>query len=72
MSKPSKENNTISQKLEAFERLVAWFDTEDFSLEEALAKFEQAEKLAKEIENELGSIKNSVEVLKTKFDQANG
>lgn len=56
-------------KLEEFEKLVAWFDTDDFSLEQALEKFKQAETLAAEIEGELGAIKNSVEVLKTKFDQ---
>lgn len=66
------DTKTISQQLEAFEQLVAWFDTDEFSLQEALVKFEQAEALAKEIESELSTIKNSVEVLKTKFDQANG
>lgn len=71
MSKKS-EPQTISQKLEAFEQLVGWFDTENFSLEEALGKFKQAEKLATEIETELATIKHSVEVLKTKFDQTNG
>lgn len=69
MSKSPSEK-TINQKLEAFEQLVAWFDTEEFSLQEALAKFEQAEKLAREIESELANVKNSVEVLKTKFDQS--
>lgn len=69
MSKESPKNKTISMKLEEFEKLVAWFDTDDFSLEQALEKFKQAETLAAEIEGELGAIKNSVEVLKTKFDQ---
>lgn len=70
MSKISPKNKTITEKLEAFETLVAWFDTEEFSLEAALEKFKQAETLAMEIENELSDVKNSVEVLKTKFDQA--
>ncbi len=70
MSKTSPQNKTITEKLEAFETLVAWFDTEEFSLEAALEKFKQAEALAMEIENELSDVKNSVEVLKTKFDQA--
>ncbi len=69
MSKESAKNKTISAKLEAFEKLVAWFDTDDFSLEKALEKFKLAEALADEIEGELDGIKNSVEVLKTKFDQ---
>ncbi len=70
MLKPSPKNKTITEKLESFETLVAWFDTEEFSLEAALEKFKQAEALATEIERELSDVKNSVEVLKTKFDQA--
>lgn len=69
MSKNGNKTKTIGEKLEDFERLVAWFDTEDFSLQEALAKFEEAEALAKEIESELVSVKNRVGVLKIKFDQ---
>jgi exodeoxyribonuclease VII small subunit len=69
MSKNVPQTETIGQKIEAFERLVAWFDTDDFSLQEALGKFEEAEKLAREIESELASVKNRVEVLKKKFDQ---
>lgn len=71
MSKTALKNKTITQKLEVFEALVAWFDTDDFSLEQALEKFKQAEKLAAEIEGELANVKNSVTVLKTKFDQHN-
>ncbi len=71
MSKTALKNKTITQKLEAFEALVAWFDTDNFSLEQALEKFKQAEELAAEIEGELANVKNSVTVLKTKFDQHN-
>ena len=68
---PSQKNKTIANKIDAFEKLVGWFDTEDFSLEEALEKFKEAEKLALEIENELAKIKNNVVVLKTKFNESN-
>jgi len=58
---------TIAQQLEEFERLVAWFGSEDFGLETALEKFHEAEKVAGEIEKQLASVKNEVEVLKQKF-----
>ena len=66
-----QKNKTIAQKIEDFEKLVAWFDTDDFSLEQALDKFKEAEKLASEIENELAKIKNDVKILKTKFSELN-
>jgi exodeoxyribonuclease VII small subunit len=68
---PKQDNKSITDQLAAFERLVAWFDTDDFSLEEALTKFEQAQKLAHDIESKLASVKNDVKVLKTKFTDAN-
>lgn len=67
MSNQNKSDKTISQKMEEFERIVAWFDSEDFGLEEALEKYRQAEKLAGEIEKQLAAVKNEVDVLKQKF-----
>jgi len=57
----------------AFElsKLVEWFDSEDFTLEAALDKFKQAEKLAVEIEHDLTSLKNEINIVKKKFDSDN-
>ena len=67
----SSKNNqlTISQKLEQLEKLVAWFDSEDFVLENALEKYKSAEKIADEITEELNSLQNEVTVLKKRFDE---
>ena len=67
----SSQNNqlTISQKLEQLEKLVAWFDSEDFVLENALEKYKSAEKIADEITEELNSLQNEVTVLKKRFDE---
>ena len=35
----------------------------------AISKYEEATKLAKEIENDLGELKNKIEILKEKFDK---
>lgn len=67
MSNPKKLAKTIAQSLEEFESVVAWFDGENFELEEALEKYRQAEALAKEIEKQLAQVKNEVEVLKQSF-----
>lgn len=62
-------NNTIQEKIAALEALVAWFDSDEFTLEIALDKFKEAEKLADEIESDLSQLKNDIEIVKQKFDQ---
>lgn len=48
--------------------LVAWFEGDEFELEQALETYSKAEKLAAEIEHDLTSLKNEITVLKEKFD----
>lgn len=65
----SKTNDaTISEKMAELGELVAWFEGEDFELEQAIAKYKVAEKLASEIEKDLANLKNEITILKTKFD----
>lgn len=64
----SVANKSIQEKTAELENLVAWFNSEEFILEEALGKFKQAEKLAEEIEADLLSVQNEIKVVKEKFD----
>lgn len=64
----SQVNKTIAQKTEELSGLVAWFDSDNFSIELALDKFKQAEKMAVDIEKDLLALKNEVNVIKQKFD----
>ncbi len=66
MSKPV----TIEEKMQTLRGLVAWFESDEFELEKATAKFEAAAALAKEIETDLSELKNTVNVLKKSFDEA--
>ena len=68
MSKVDKKS--ISEKRQELEAMLAWFESEDFSVEEAVDKFTAAEKLASEIETELREHKNKITVLKKRFDEA--
>lgn len=61
-------NKSIQAKINQLNELVAWFDNDDFELELAMDKFKEAEKLAVEIETDLKSLKNDINVLKQKFD----
>lgn len=62
-----KKNKTITQKINDFEELIKWFDSDSFSLEAAIEKYTQASKLAEEIEQELVELKNEVTIIKQKL-----
>lgn len=64
-----KSSMTVAEKTAKLHELVAWFDGDDFSLEEALTKFGEAEKLAEEIEKDLLSLKNDIEIVKARFKE---
>ncbi len=65
-----KNNPGIAAKLAQLDELVAWFDSDQFELEQALDKFKEAETLAAEIERELAEFKNTITVVKARFDKA--
>ncbi len=65
-----KSNKTISAMLAELDQQVQWFEGEDFVLEEAIEKFREAEKLAKQIEEELGTFKNKINQLKQDFSKS--
>ena len=63
-----KKTKTVSQKMSELNELVAWFEGDEFELEQAIETYKKAEKLAGEIERDLVELKNEINVLKTKFD----
>jgi exodeoxyribonuclease VII small subunit len=62
------QSKTIQQKTTELTELVAWFDSEEFTLEQALDKFKEAEALAQAIEQDLTTLRNEIEVVKKSFD----
>jgi exonuclease VII small subunit len=68
MSTKNNSDKTIQEKTAELAELVAWFDSEAFTLEAALDKFTLAEKLASDIEQDLSSLKNDISIVKQKFD----
>ena len=54
---------TISQKLARLDQAVAWFHSDDFSLDQALTKYQAAADLARAIEHDLDELKNQVSVI---------
>lgn len=64
-----KDDRTIDEKMTDLDKMVAWFDGEEFKIDEALAKFKEAKELANEIENDLANVKNQINVISKKFDK---
>jgi len=67
----SVKNKTIQEKTVELTKLVEWFDSDDFKLEAALDKFKEAEEIAADIEKDLLSLKNEIQIVKQKFDSDN-
>lgn len=67
----SLKNKSIQDKTAELTKIVAWFDSDEFKLELAIDKFKEAEKLATDIEQDLLSLKNEIQIVKQKFDSEN-
>ena len=63
------EKMTLNQKIEKLDAEVEWFYSDEFKLDEAVDKYKQATKLAKEIEKDLNDLKNEIEVLSEDFSK---
>ena len=61
------EKKSLNSKINELDKQVEWFYSDEFELEQAVDKYKQAVKLAKEIEKDLGSLKNEIEVLSENF-----
>lgn len=66
----SKTTKTIQEKMTELSELLAWFQSDEFVLEEAIGRYETAEKLAGEIEQDLKQLKNDITVVAKRFDGA--
>ncbi len=51
---------TIEQKIAELEKLVTWFDSDDFVLEQAIEHYEHAKKLADEVQQDVLQLKNTI------------
>lgn len=64
-----KDSHSVEEKMQQLSEHIAWFDSDDFVLDEAVERFRAAEKLASEIDTQLSSFKNEITVLKEKFSE---
>ncbi len=63
----AEKDVTIAVKIEQLEEILRWFESSEVTVEAAVKKYEQALKLSKELEAQLLTAQNQVEVIKQKF-----
>ena len=68
MSETDNKPN-LNQKIQKLDESVEWFYGDDFNLENATDKYKETLKLAKEIESDLESLKNEIEILSEDFSK---
>jgi len=68
MSSP-KNDKPLGDQLKQLDDLIAWFDQDDFDLDEALKKFDEGIQLTEEIESRLKTLENKITVLKERFGE---
>ncbi len=64
----AKNDKPLSDQLRQLDELIAWFDHDDFDLDEALKKFDEGVKLTSTIEERLQKLENKITVLRERFD----
>lgn len=65
-----KTEKPLRDQLAELDQVIAWFDQDDFDLDEALKKFDEGVALAEAVKKRLGDLENKIVVLKERFDQA--
>lgn len=63
------EKKNLNAKIAELDEKVEWFYSEEFELSEAVKKYEEATKLAKEINEDLDKLKNEIKVLAKDFSK---
>ena len=63
------EKKTISQKIDELNKDTEWFYSNDFDLDEAVKKYKEAIKMAKELNEDLDSLRNEIEILAEDFSK---
>lgn len=51
---------TIKQQISELDAVLAWFESEDFAIEQAGEKYAEAQKIVADIEVKLANIKNEL------------
>ena len=56
-------NRSLREQMEQLEEILAWFDSDEFELEAAVERYQQAARVAEQIDQRLREIKNKVTII---------
>jgi len=59
----TKSNSSIEDKIKQLEDQIEWFDGNDFKIELAIEKYDQAKKLSQDITQDIEAMKNEVTII---------
>ncbi len=65
----TENKKSLNQKIADLDSKVEWFYSDDFNLDEAVAKYKESIKIAKEVQKDLSELKNEIEVLTEDFSK---
>ena len=57
------DNRSLREQMEQLEEILAWFDSDEFELEAAIERYQQAARVAEQIDQRLTEIKNKVTII---------
>lgn len=57
------DNPSLREQMEQLEEILAWFDSDEFELEAAVERYQQAARVAEQIDQRLREIKNKVTII---------
>ena len=57
------DNRSLREQMEQLEEILAWFDSDEFELEAAVERYQQAARVAEQIDQRLREIKNKVTII---------
>ena len=66
-SQPGQQSNaddrSLREQMEQLEEILVWFDSDEFELEAAVERYQQAARVAEQIDQRLTEIKNKVTII---------
>lgn len=65
----TSKNNTIEERIAALEQAVAWFESDEFTLDEAVERYQQVQQQAAAIQAELAKLKHTITIATAQKDQ---
>lgn len=61
----TSKNKTIEERIAALEQAVAWFESDEFTLDEAVERYQQVQQQAAAIQAELAKLKHTITIATT-------